>query len=184
MIQQSKDKHYTLNATAASLLGFLHEGPMTGWDIVATAENRIGNFWSLTRSQVYRELNNLAKAELITAGERGERDKRLFTLTIQGRQAFTAWILQEPREELIRFPLLLTTSFTQQIPSEQLLQFIFNHRKIHTARLKQYEKEYAELPEAELTDGYRLTLLFGINYENMVLQWMIEVIKITNERKK
>jgi hypothetical protein len=44
-----------LNPTAASLLGFLHAGPMTGWDLVATAETLIGDFWSLTRSQVYRE---------------------------------------------------------------------------------------------------------------------------------
>ncbi len=45
-----------LNATAASLLGFLHEGPKTGWDLVATAQDRIGKFWSVTTSQVYREL--------------------------------------------------------------------------------------------------------------------------------
>src|SRR5919199_756284 len=27
-----------LNATAASLLGFLHQGPLTGWDLVQTGE--------------------------------------------------------------------------------------------------------------------------------------------------
>ena len=31
----------TLNATAMSLLGFLHEGPLTGWSLVATAQERV-----------------------------------------------------------------------------------------------------------------------------------------------
>ena len=51
-----------LNATAASLLGFLHAGPLTGWDLVVAAEKRIGAFWSLTQSQVYRELTAMAAA--------------------------------------------------------------------------------------------------------------------------
>lgn len=44
-----------LNSTAASLLGFLHEGPMSGWDLVNLAQERIGDFWTITQSQVYRE---------------------------------------------------------------------------------------------------------------------------------
>ena len=34
---------YRLNSTAASLLGCLHEGPMTGWDLAATAQRAIGS---------------------------------------------------------------------------------------------------------------------------------------------
>ena len=60
---------YTVNATGGSLLGFLHERPMTGWDLVTVAQQRIGNFWSLTQSQVYRELNAMAGAGLVEAGE-------------------------------------------------------------------------------------------------------------------
>ena len=57
-----------LNATAASLLGFLHEGPMTGWDLVERAQERIGDFWTVTRSQVYRELAAMASDALIERG--------------------------------------------------------------------------------------------------------------------
>ena len=64
-------KHRPLNATAASLLGFLHGGPQTGWDLVATAERQIGAFWSITQSQVYRELTAMADAGLVEAGARG-----------------------------------------------------------------------------------------------------------------
>ena len=66
-----------MNATAASLLGFLHEGPLTGYELVSTAQRTIGDFWSLTQSQVYRELAWMAEAGLVEAGERGARDRRL-----------------------------------------------------------------------------------------------------------
>ena len=65
-----------LNATAASLLGFLHDGPMTGWDLVTVAEQRIGSFWSLTQSQVYRELSRHGRRRTGAAGERGRRDRQ------------------------------------------------------------------------------------------------------------
>ena len=52
----------TLNSTAAALLGLLHEGPMTGGELVAAAKERMDPYWSVTRSQVYRELPGLADA--------------------------------------------------------------------------------------------------------------------------
>ena len=54
-----------LNATAAALLGLLHDGPKTGGQLVAEAGDRFGAFFSVTRSQVYRELPALADLGLL-----------------------------------------------------------------------------------------------------------------------
>ena len=56
-----------LNPTAATLLGFLHRGRMTGWDLAQMAEMVIGDFWNVTRSQVYRELRTLEGLDLVAA---------------------------------------------------------------------------------------------------------------------
>src|SRR4029453_3199109 len=96
----------TLNATAASLLGLLHRGPMSGWDLAATAQTSIGDFWTVTRSQAYRELAWMDEAGRAEAGERGARARRPYTLTDRGRDAFAAWVAREPGPETIRFPLL------------------------------------------------------------------------------
>ena len=82
-----------LNATAASLLGFLHERPMSGYELAATAAAVIGDFWTLTQSQVYRELTWMADDGLVTAGERGTRDRRPFAITEAGRDAFAQWVV-------------------------------------------------------------------------------------------
>jgi DNA-binding PadR family transcriptional regulator len=162
-----------LNATAASLLGFLHEGPMTGWDLVATAEQRIGDFWSLTRSQVYRELAAMAEAGLIEAGEPGRRERVAYTLTEAGRNAFAGWVAREPGPETIRFPLLLAIVFGQHLPPGQLAAIVGRHRAIHAARLAEYEQTASGLPpQAREAEPYRLaTLDFGRAYERAVLDW-------------
>lgn len=164
---------YRLNATAASLLGFLHERPMAGWDLVSTAQQRIGNFWSLTPSQVYRELASMAKAGLIEAGPRGQRERQPYTLTDAGREAFHHWVMQEPGKETIRFPLLLTMLFGEHLPPERLASFLAEHRAQHAARLERDEQMYAAIPE-EARELYRFpiaTMQFGIAYERAALEW-------------
>lgn len=164
-----------LNATAASLLGFLHSGPKTGWDLVATAEREVGDFWSITQSQVYRELTAMAQAGLVEAGERGSRARRPYTITDAGRKAFAAWVAEPPGEELIRFPLLLTVAFGAHIPSETLAAHVAHHRAIHASRLAQYQSSRAAADAASAGHGpdiYTLAALdFGLRYERAVLDW-------------
>ena len=173
-----KNSKSTLNTTAASLLGFLHEQPMTGWDLLHTVRNRIGNFWSLTPSQVYREITVLIADGYITANDRGVRNKRLLSLTSKGREAFGLWIAQPPTEEIIRFPLLLSTFFSDHIEPKQLNEYIRLHEEAHRSRLKKYQQEYKALVESDeqAKRGRLLALSFGIKYEKAALEWMKDAI--------
>ena len=160
-----------LNATAASLLGFLHEGPMTGWDLVARAQERIGDFWSLTRSQVYRELAAMESAGLVEAGARHSRDRRPYALTEAGRAAFAEWVDREPGPESIRYPLLLTIAFGRHVPAGRMAEFVAAHRAVHAERLASYERAHADLIAEGLDPYARATLEFGLTYEKAVLTW-------------
>ena len=73
-----------VNATAAALLGLLHDGPMTGGQLVSAADGRFGAFFSVTRSQVYRELPALAEAGLLKLGEQGPRASQQYVITAGG----------------------------------------------------------------------------------------------------
>jgi DNA-binding PadR family transcriptional regulator len=161
-----------LNPTAASLLGFLHDGPLTGWDLMAVAQLRIGDFWSLTRSQVYRELAAMAADGLVEAGPPGPRDRRPYHLTDAGRRAFATWIRREPGGETIRFPLLLTVGFGRHLPPEELRGFLARHRVAHEQRLAAYREQQAAADASDDPDPYAgATLAFGIAYEEAVLGW-------------
>ena len=73
-----------VNATAAALLGLLHDGPMTGGQLVAAAGDQYGSFFSVTRSQVYRELPGLAEAGLLKLGKQGPRASQQYAITAAG----------------------------------------------------------------------------------------------------
>jgi len=161
-----------LNATAASLLGFLHHGPLSGWDLLVVARTVIGQFWSITQSQVYRELATMERVGLVAAQQSGPRDRRPYQLTQAGRAAFLDWLEQEPGPEQIRYPLLLTISFGAHHPPATLARFVKTHRQRHTERLADYEAARAAAEAAADADRFALaTLDFGIRYERAVLEW-------------
>jgi DNA-binding PadR family transcriptional regulator len=161
-----------LNATAASLLGFLLDQARTGWELVETVESGIGDFWNVTRSQVYRELRSLEEAGYVEAGETGPRERRPYSITEAGREAFAAWIVREPGPDVIRSPMLLMVWFGDHLDEALLSRFLTVHRLRHEQRLAHYR---ALLPLCAADPALRFqvyALQFGIAHEEAVLRWM------------
>jgi DNA-binding PadR family transcriptional regulator len=161
-----------LNATAASLLGFLHHQPRSGWELVQAVEDTVGNFWNVTRSQVYRELRTLEKEGLVEAGETGARDRRPYGITPAGREAFARWIAREPGPDLVRSPLLLTVFFAEYLDPALLRRFLTLHRVQHEQQLARYEQIYDVLGGVEGEEHSLMALRYGIEHERAVLRWM------------
>ncbi|KRV51357.1 PadR family transcriptional regulator [Wenjunlia vitaminophila] len=163
-----------LNPTAASLLGLLHAGEASGYELTETARRVFGGFWSLTRSQVYRELGSLAEQGLVVVGPTGARSRRPYRLTGAGRSAFVEWVAQPPGVEQMRYPLLLTLSFGRFLERETLLDHLAAHRVHHERRLAEHQYQDS-VRGAELDPYQRATLAFGIRYEQAVLAWFDEL---------
>lgn len=166
MVTETESKR-GLNSTAASLLGFLHEGPMSGWDLVNLAQERIGDFWTITQSQVYRELAAMDRAGLVQKGQRGARERTPYHLTEAGREEFAQWIVRDPGPETIRVPLLLTLSFGEFVEPARLDRIIAANRRVHEQRLAEYLSEEG----TPMSRCEQATLDFGIGYERAVLSW-------------
>ena len=158
-----------LNPTATTLLGFLHRGPMTGWDLAQMAEMVIGDFWNVTRSQVYRELRTLEGLELVAAGAAGTREKRPYAITETGRTAFRRFINREPGSDLLRSPLLLMVFFGSHLDPARKERFLAIHRLRHEQALDEYCRFQANLEagETDLAD----VLQYAIFHEEAVLRW-------------
>lgn len=174
----------SLNATAASLLGLLHERPMTGWDLATVAQQRIGDFWNITQSQIYRELAAMTKAGLVEPGPAGPRDRKPYSVTEAGRHAFQEWIDVEPGAAQIRSPLLVTIMFAGHLSHARLGEMIAAHRARHAQQLADYEQQYAELsahtgePASEQARFRLATLAFGLRYERVTLEWFDQLPEI------
>jgi DNA-binding PadR family transcriptional regulator len=163
-----------VNATSASLLAILDSsgGELTGGELVRVAELRIGQFWSLTRSQVYRELAALERDGLVVPGVPGPRDARPVRITDAGREHYRAWLTGQLPSDTIRIPILLAVSFGASLDPSALRELLVSNRREHHDRLEYYEALDADL--ADLPDGEpwaRATVSFGMHYERAVLAW-------------
>jgi DNA-binding PadR family transcriptional regulator len=163
-----------MNATSASLLGLLDAsgGELTGGELVRVAQLRLGRFWSLTRSQVYRELVALEGEGLVRAGSPGVRDARPVRITAPGRKAYRSWLTEHLPSDTIRIPVLLAVAFGSALDPAALKQVLESSRQEHAARLEEYRELDQHLSELEGGEPWaRATLSFGMHYEQAVLSW-------------
>jgi len=165
-----------LNPTAASLLGYLDLGPMTGWDLDRFVQISIGNFWNVTRSQIYRELRTLTDRGYVKAGATGPRDRVPYAITAKGRTAFKKWISEAPPPDVIRSRLLLTIFFGHHLPPGRLREIAESERSRHQRTLDRYlalEPQLATDPHQRLP---LTTLHFGIRYERAMIESLDELL--------
>ena len=160
-----------LNATAAALLGLLRQGPATGYALAQRAQDELGDYWTVTRSQVYRELAAMASAGLVEAGEQGSRDARPYALTEAGAQEFTGWLHSDLGSDVVRIPLLLRLAFVDALQPARLAEMVAEQRAAHAARLAHYEELERAALEVGGTAADLVTLRFGLAYERAVLGW-------------
>lgn len=161
-----------LNATAASLLGFLHDAPKTGWDLVEAIESSVGHFFNVTRSQVYRELKTLAAAGYVTVGEAGPRDRLPYAITPEGERAFAEWVATEPGDDILRMPIVVRVFFGATVPPDVLRRHLAAARVVHERRLAEYEELRKRGAWDDATGPFQLkTLELGIAYEKTLLAW-------------
>src|SRR5512142_2253280 len=152
-----------VNATAAALLGLLHEGPMTGGQLMAAAQRRLGAYWSMTRSQVYRELPALAEAGYVKLGKPGPRSSQPYSITPAGKRAFARWLAEEPGREAVRNPVALRVAFGAQQSATQLQQTYASATEQHQAALAQAREQAKEARKAG--DDYEAASLdFAVAY--------------------
>jgi DNA-binding PadR family transcriptional regulator len=169
----------TLTTTRCALLGLLAERPKSGYELAASVEETIANFWPVVRSQVYRELAVLESQGLVT-GERvtqnGVPDKRVMRITDAGREALAAW-LEDPAFEpsRARNGLLVKLFFGAQMDPAQVAELLAAYRADAAARLERYEGYAEDLRDDEDSVFKLATVLHGIHRLRAVLAWVDEV---------
>jgi DNA-binding PadR family transcriptional regulator len=160
----------TVNATAAALLGLLHAGPMTGGQLVAAAGERYGAFFSVTRSQVYRELPVLAEAGLLRLGARGVRASQQFAITPAGRRAFKAWLMAGEGTDHLRSPLILRVLHAGSLTVRQRRALIERGRSEYSERLVRAEEAAKSADSTPASAPYaRAVAEFAVAHNRAVL---------------
>ena len=164
-----------LNSTAAALLGLLHEGPMTGGELVAAAKDRFGAFWSVTRSQVYRELPGLADAGYVRPGKLGPRAAQPYAITAAGKRAFKSWLSEAAGADHSRNPLILRIGFGAHHGSGQVAGLVEDARSRHQEALNAGRARVNQLKKEGADPFVVSTAEFSVAYERALLRWLDSV---------
>src|SRR5947209_4583437 len=160
-----------INPTAAALLGLLHEGPMTGGQLMAAAQKRLGPYWSMTRSQVYRELPALAELGYVKLGKPGARSSQPYAITPAGKRAFGRWLAEPAGREALRNPVALRVAFGSNQSAAQLREVYEQATEYHTAALAEAREQAREAKKAG--DEFGASALdFAVGYHRAALSWL------------
>jgi len=160
-----------INPTAAALLGLLHEGPMTGGQLMAAAERRLAPYWSMTRSQVYRELPALADQGLVRLGKPGPRSSQPYAITAAGKRTFSRWLTEMPGRDTVRNPTALRVAFGPQHSAAQLRTLVSSANEYHTEALAAAREQARDAKKGG--DSYGAAALeFAVAYHKAALTWL------------
>ncbi|MFD4876241.1 PadR family transcriptional regulator [Streptomyces sp. NPDC058420] len=171
-----------LTTSSFLVLGIIDKlGEASPYDVKVEAARTVAPFWSVPHAQVYAQCDRLLAAGLLSqVRQESGRNRRVLTLTGEGRAALRGW-LDDP----------------EFVPVEArergILKLWFGGRPdvLAPVQLGEHEKtlhDYEELAHDVgelLTPGQREALEFGIRYERMMVdfwQWVRHRDERTQDR--
>jgi PadR family transcriptional regulator, regulatory protein AphA len=165
----------------AAILGFLELDPTTGYSLKQRFEGSVGSFWSVTQSQIYRELHALEREGKVVAKREagdGAPDRKVYALTSAGREELQAW-LRAPLEPLqLRHPLLLKFVFASEVPPAELDAVLEGYETSLAATRAEYQgrlkaKEIFSLARSKREAAmWRLSIEHGLAWCDTELDWL------------
>jgi DNA-binding PadR family transcriptional regulator len=156
-----------LPATSYVILAILTFREMSGYELKFVIDKSIGYFYvSPAYSQIYAELRRLESHGLVTMQKVTQKvlpDKRLYSLTPQGRAVIQQWLAEAKVEpDTYKSPFQLRLFFGHLLPPERLLACVGNQRRWLTESVLTLEEREQDLRRRMQGPTPEKTLLFPL----------------------
>jgi DNA-binding PadR family transcriptional regulator len=161
--------------------------------MVKAVEGSLGFFWAPAKSHIYSELKRLRSVGFITEREVAQEtrpDKRVYTITAAGKEAFDAWLRHHDDEpEEVRSILLLKLFYGHEMSDDEVRTKIFAFRAWAQDSLEKYTAVEATIaehggPEAPQQFYPYLTLTYGLAHARAGIEWADGVLAHLDAREK
>lgn len=174
-----------------ALLTRLARKPHSGYELLQGLKKPIGFFWQASQSQIYPELKRLEMLGLVSfevIEQTNRPDKKVYSITQEGREALRNWAVAPAALEPSRNELLLKTYTLWLADPAKALKLFRAHEDLHRGQLAHYEHVLAAIQEEhplpikvhEPLFGDYATLQIGLRYERDYVDWchwMIEQLE-------
>ncbi|WP_129660555.1 PadR family transcriptional regulator [Rothia uropygialis] len=128
----------------SALLALLRIRPMSGYELQKQFSQSVGHVWHAPDSQIYPELQKMAKEELIVAEEqtRGTAGmRRVYYVTDAGESSFKEWMNSPLKYQRTRDSAHLKAAYLESADYGARLSFLHDHIDQWTRELKCWEEE-------------------------------------------
>ncbi|ELR65974.1 Transcriptional regulator, PadR family [Photobacterium marinum] len=166
------------------ILTILSNRDSTGYDITKEFSQSIGYFWKASHQQVYRELNKMARNNLVVSTvvpQTSKPDRKVYSITDLGRQTLFEWFQEPAGNPTIRDEVsakLLVCSIYDSEPMQKQLESLIeesysllNH---YDALEKVYYSHYRNMTRQSRLE--RLTLRRAIHNRQAWIYWAEDVL--------
>ena len=170
-----------------AILTALSERPSSGLELARRFDRSIGDFWSATHQQIYRELGNLVAAGYIQerAEPRAQGQRKTFDVLPAGHAELERWIAAESDPRPLRDELLLRLRACAVIGGRGPVDELHRHLELHKRRLAHYreieERDFTPAPDAAAAVQH-LVLRAGIGLEQFWVGWLNDAIATLDEQ--
>lgn len=173
-----------------AILSALISDPNSGYDLAkrfnASVEGSVGFFWNASFQQIYRELNRLEEKEWLQAEsvqQENRPDKRIYTVTVLGKQQLCEWIAESEEMAPIKDELLVKLYAGHLVSRQTIVSKLAMHYQQHQQRLAIYQdikRQHFKNPQtlSKTLKFQYMTLLRGIHYEIGWLAWCDEIMPL------
>lgn len=124
---------------AFAIKGFLAEKPRTGYELKTQCfDGPALLFWHADQAQIYRTLAQLEAQGDVTSSHHTQTDrpnKKLYTLTAQGRRTLDTWLAQPSPSCAVRDPFALKTFMAARLKPSLLERLYADQEHALTAQL-------------------------------------------------
>ena len=153
-------------------IGILDLGDATGYEIKKLVADGAFSFFSeASYGSIYPALSKLMEDGLVTCREEaqdGKPDKKIYSLTEQGRTELTGALQKDPGPDRQRSEFLASLLFAEAVSPERVNQLIDDRIEHHLERIHALRN----MSEAELTPASAFVLGYGLSVQQAALDYL------------
>lgn len=157
-----------------AILGLLSLRPLSGYDLGRSFAGSVAHFWHADQSQVYRTLERLSEGGLIDTTvipQDGRPDRRVHTLTDEGRDELARWLDSPLEPERPKEPFLARLFFAASLGPDGVDRLLTERREQAEARVHAFGE--IDAPGDDLAAHLRAaTLRYGLAMAEAEIAWL------------
>ncbi len=166
-----------------ALLALLIDGGATGYELAKRFDRSVANFWHALPHQLYAELTSMERDGLVDGEvvvQKTRPNKRVFSMTDEGRRALQDWFDEPVRAPGIKDELLVRIYAADLVEPAVVIAMVEGCLAFLEEKLAAYESLRDLLLRGRSEDDYirmtrrigpYLSLKNGIRYEQALIDW-------------